>query len=106
MPSLRERVFYSARKAIAPSTFAMHLFKSTVVVVLPNGGPASSASILHSADNVLFSNLKLLHCASGRLIGGETGSLDEARPRSRPSRPMPGDCALDEIGVEEACRLK
>jgi hypothetical protein len=84
----------------------MHLFRSTVVVVLPNGGPASSASILHSADNVPFSKLKLLHCASGRFIGGEIGSLDEARPKSKPSGLMTGRTTRGEIGVEEATGLR
>jgi hypothetical protein len=106
MPTLRARVFYSARKTIPPSSFAMHLFRSTLVIVLPNGGPASSGCISHSADNVLLWKLKLLHCLSGRLIGGEIGCLDESEPTSKLSRPMRGDCASDEIGVEEACRLK
>jgi hypothetical protein len=106
MPSLRARVFYSARKTIPPSSFAMHLFRSTLVIVLPNGGPASSASILHSADNVLFSKLKLLHCPSGRMIGGEIGSLGEAKPRSKPSRLMSGRTTRGEIGVEEATGLR
>jgi hypothetical protein len=69
-------------------------------------GPASSASILHSADNVLFLKLKLLHCASGRLIGGEIGSLNEARPRSKPSGLMSGRTTRGEIGVEEATELR
>jgi hypothetical protein len=84
----------------------MHLFKSTVVVMLPNGGPASSGCTSHSADNVLLSKLKLLHCLSGRLVGGEMKCLDDPEPTSKLSRPMRGDCASDEIGVEEACRLK
>jgi hypothetical protein len=84
----------------------MHLFRSTVVIVLPNRGPTSSASILHSADNVLFSKLKLLHCPSGRLIGGETGSLDKARPRSKLSSLMLGRTTRGEIGVEEATGLR
>jgi hypothetical protein len=62
--------------------------------------------MLHSADNLLFSNLKLLHCASGRLIGGEIGSLDEARPRSKPSGLMSGRTMRGERGVEEATGLR
>jgi hypothetical protein len=83
----------------------MHLFRSTVVVVLPNGAPASSASILHSADNVPLSKLRLLHCPRGRLIGGEIGVLSDSRPMSEPSGLMFRETSLDEIGVEEAWRL-
>jgi hypothetical protein len=66
----------------------MHLFRSTLVIVLPNRGPTLLASILYSADNVLFSKLKLLHCLSGRIISSKIGSLGKAKPRSKLSRLM------------------
>jgi hypothetical protein len=84
----------------------MHLFRSTLVIVLPNRGPASSASILYSVDNVLFLKLKLLHCLSGRIIGSEIGSLGEAKPRSKLSRLISGRTTWGEIGVEEATKLR
>jgi hypothetical protein len=80
----------------------MHLLKSTLDVVLPNGGPASSASMSHVADNVLFSNLNCLHCPSGRWAGGEIGSLGVAGPKLELSRPMSGGSERGGIVVDQA----
>jgi hypothetical protein len=106
MPSLRARVFYLARKTIPPSLFAMHLFRLTLVIVLPNKGPALLASILYSADNMLFLKLKLLHCPSGRIISSEIGSLGKAKLRSKLSCLISGRTTRGKIGVEEATGLR
>jgi hypothetical protein len=60
-----------------------------------------------SADNMPFARVKVkfVHCPSGRLIGGEIGSLDNAKPQSESSRLMSRGTTRDVIGVEEAQRL-
>jgi hypothetical protein len=64
------------------------------------------ASILHSADNVLFLKLKLLHCLSSRIISSEIGSLGKAKLRSKLSCLVLGKTTRGKIGVEEATGLR
>jgi hypothetical protein len=92
---------------MAPSLFAIQLFMSTLLRILPNGGPAPSAKMSQSADNVPFSvKVKFVHCPSGRLIGGEIGSLDNPRSLSESTRLMSRGSSRDVIGVDEARRLR
>jgi hypothetical protein len=62
--------------------------------------------ISQSADNMPFSGVKVkfAHCPSGRLIGGEIGSVDNAG-QSESSRLMSRGTSRDVISAEEAQRL-
>jgi hypothetical protein len=84
----------------------MHLFRSTLVIVLPNRGPVSLASILYSVDNMLFLKLKLLHCLSSRIISSKIESLGKAKLRSKLSCLILGRITQGKISVEEATGLR
>jgi hypothetical protein len=82
------------------------LFRLTLVIILPNKRPLLLASILYSADNILFLKLKLLYYLSSRIISSKIESLGKAKLRSKLSCLILGRITQGKISIEKVIELR